>query len=99
MNAPLAFSAIFALGLFGIENKLSLPYGPIGAPGVTKDTLPRLPTSLEAAVERFTAKDSLARKVLGNETVDHVGGTRMQEVEAFRQTVTDWEMSRYMELI
>jgi glutamine synthetase len=99
MNAPLAFAAIFALGHYGIEKKLELPYGPIGAPGVTKESLPKLPTSLETATDRFMAKDSLARVVLGDATVDHIGGTRLAEVDAFKQTVTDWEKSRYMELV
>lgn len=99
MNAPLAFAAIFALGHYGMQNKLKLPYGPIGAPGVTRENLPKLPTSLETATERFMAKDSIARKVLGDATIDHIGGTRLHEVEVFKQTVTDWEMARYMELI
>jgi glutamine synthetase len=99
MNAPLALAAIFALGHYGVQNKLKLPYGPIGSPGVTRDNLPKLATTLEAATERFMAKDSIARKVLGDETIEHFGGTRLHEVDVFKQTVTDWEMKRYMELV
>lgn len=94
----LAFTAVFALGLHGIENKLELPHGPIGAPGVTKDTLPKLATSLEAATERFMASDSIARKLFGDKAVDHIGGTREHEVTVWKQAVTDWELERYLEL-
>jgi glutamine synthetase len=91
MNPHFAFSAIFALGLRGIEKKLSLPYGPIGSPGVTRDTLIKLPTSLESATAAFKREDSLAREVMGDYFVDHFAGTREHELEVFRKAVTDWE--------
>jgi glutamine synthetase len=93
-----AFSAIFRLGLRGIEKKLELPYGPIGAPDVKKEDIPKLPTSLEAATERFMAPGSVARELFGDRMVDHVGGTRAHEVNVWKQAVTNWEMERYMEL-
>ncbi|KAI5450240.1 hypothetical protein NCC49_003257 [Naganishia albida] len=98
MHPMLAFAAIFRLGLRGIEKKFELPYGPIGAPGVTKEDIPKLPTSLEAATERFLAKDSISREVFGDRMVDHIGGTRAHEVQLWKQAVTNWEMERYMEL-
>ena len=98
MHAMLAFSAIFRLGLRGIEKKLELPYGPIGAPGVKKEDIPKLPTSLEAATERFLAKDSVARELFGDKMVDHIGGTRAHEVQQWKQAVTNWELERYLEL-
>ncbi|KAJ9102316.1 hypothetical protein QFC20_005009 [Naganishia adeliensis] len=98
MHPMLAFAAIFRLGLRGIEKKLELPYGPIGAPGVTKEDIPKLPTSLEAATERFLAKDSISRELFGDRMVDHIGGTRAHEVNLWKQAVTNWEMERYMEL-
>lgn len=91
MNPHFAFSAIFALGLRGIANKTKLPYGPIGSPGVTRDTLIKLPTSLESATAQFKREDSLAREVMGDYFVDHFAGTREHELEVFRRAVTDWE--------
>lgn len=91
MNPYYAFSAIFALGLRGIEQKLSLPYGPLQSPGVTRDTLIKLPTSLESATETFKRKDSVAREIMGDYFVDHFAGTREHELEVFRRAVTDWE--------
>ncbi|WWD20609.1 hypothetical protein CI109_105085 [Kwoniella shandongensis] len=99
MNPYYAMSAIFALGLRGIEKKRPLPYGPIGAPGVTRETLKHLPTSLEAATAAFKAKDSIAREVLGDYFVDHYAGTREHELEVHRKAVTDWEVARYFELV
>jgi len=91
MNTHYAMAAIFGLGLRGIANKTPLPYGPIGAPGVTRDTLVKLPTSLESATTQFMRKDSVARKVFGDFFVDHFGGTREHELELNRRAVTDWE--------
>jgi hypothetical protein len=91
MNPHFAFSAIFALGLRGIANKSKLPYGPINSPGVTRETLIKLPTSLESATAQFKRKESLAREVMGDYFVDHFAGTREHELEVFRRAVTDWE--------
>jgi len=91
MNPHFAFSAIFALGLRGIANKSKLPYGPINSPGVTRETLIKLPTSLESATAQFKREGSLAREVMGDYFVDHFAGTREHELEVFRKAVTDWE--------
>lgn len=91
MNPYYAFSAIFALGLRGIEQKIALPYGPLQSPGVTRDTLIKLPISLESATETFKRKESVAREVMGDYFVDHFAGTREHELEVFRRAVTDWE--------
>ncbi|WWC65352.1 uncharacterized protein I303_107970 [Kwoniella dejecticola CBS 10117] len=99
MNPYYALSAIFALGFRGIKNKTTLPYGPLNSPGVTRDTVKHLPTSLEGAVDAFMAKDSTAREVLGDYFVDHYGGTRVHELEVWKKAVTDWEVARYFELV
>jgi glutamine synthetase len=91
MNPHFALSAIFALGLRGIEKRLALTTGPIGSPGVTRASLAKLPTSLEAAVETFKREGSLAREVLGDYFVDHFAGTREHELEVHRRAVTNWE--------
>ncbi|WVQ70556.1 hypothetical protein IAR50_000075 [Cryptococcus sp. DSM 104548] len=99
MNPYYTMATIFALGLRGIEKKRPLPYGPIGSPGVTRETLKHLPTSLESATKAFMAKDSIAREVLGDFFVDHYGGTREHELDLHRKAVTDWEVARYFELV
>jgi glutamine synthetase len=77
--------------LRGIEKKMSLPYGPLGSPGVTRETVKPLPISLEAALVRFKAEGSLAREVLGDFMVDHYTGTREHELEVYRKSVSSWE--------
>ncbi|KAK4687712.1 glutamine synthetase, partial [Tremellales sp. Uapishka_1] len=99
MNPFFALSAIFALGLRGIEKKTPLPYGPIGSKEVTRDILIKLPTSLEKATETFKASTSIAREILGDYFVDHFAGTREHELETHRRAVTSWEVERYLELI
>lgn len=91
MNIYFALSAIYALGLRGIANKTALPYGPIGSLGVTRDTLVKLPISLEAAVLTFKREGSVAREVFGDYLVDHFAGTREHELELHRRAVTTWE--------
>ncbi|KAH9901553.1 glutamine synthetase/guanido kinase [Cubamyces lactineus] len=103
MNPYFALSAIFALGLRGIEKKLSLPGPPVSklTPEDKKSgKVQMLPQSLEAATERMMRPDSVAREdsVFGNDFVDHFGGTRQHEVRLWNEAVTNWEVERYLEL-
>ncbi|TFK63231.1 glutamine synthetase/guanido kinase [Pluteus cervinus] len=101
MNPYFALSAIFALGLRGIEKKLELPGPPIShftPEDRTNGKVQMLPTSLEAATERMMKSNSIAREVLGNDFVDHYGGTRQHEVKLWNEAVTNWEVERYLEL-
>ncbi|KIP12283.1 hypothetical protein PHLGIDRAFT_98208 [Phlebiopsis gigantea 11061_1 CR5-6] len=103
MNPYFAMSAIFALGLRGIEKKLQLPGPPISqlSPEDKKaGKVKMLPTSLESATERMMRPQSIAREesVFGNDFVDHYGGTRKHEVKVWNEAVTNWEVERYLEL-
>lgn len=95
MNPYYALSAIFALGLRGINNKTPVTFGPIGSEGAKHDDLPQLPTSLDMATKVFAAKDSLAREVLGDYFVDHVAGAKEHELDMHRRAVTNWEGKLY----
>ncbi|GAA5998681.1 glutamine synthetase family protein [Rhodotorula paludigena] len=97
MNPHLTFSALLALGLRGIRQRLSLPCAPI-SPRTPPASLARLPRSLEHATERMLRRESVAREVLGDETVEHLGRTRENEWMLFSEAVTDWERRRYFEL-
>lgn len=101
MNPYFALSAIFLLGLRGIEKKLELPGPPISSyTPETMEQVKKLPTSLEAATQRMMRNDSIAREpgMFGNDFVDHFGGTREHEVRLWNQAVTNWELERYIEL-
>ncbi|KAI0273586.1 hypothetical protein BC834DRAFT_966090 [Gloeopeniophorella convolvens] len=101
VNPFFALSAIFGLGIRGIEKKLSLPVAPISHFSVEdKKTgkITMLPQSLEAATRRMVQPGSLARKVFGDDFVDHFGGTREHEIKLWNEAVTTWEVERYLEL-
>ncbi|EPQ31345.1 uncharacterized protein PFL1_00680 [Pseudozyma flocculosa PF-1] len=97
VNAPLAFSALFSLGLYGIQHRLALPFAPMTQCKEADRVL--LPTSLDSATARFEARDSWARKTLGNDFVDHFAATRRHEVALWNRAVTNWELERYLELV
>jgi len=98
MNPYFALSAIFGLGIRGINKKLSLPVPPITQVIPGDEKVKKLATSLEAATGRMMLPESVAREVFGNEFVDHYGGTREHEVDRWNRAVTDWEIARYLEL-
>ncbi|KAN0061267.1 hypothetical protein ACQY0O_006113 [Thecaphora frezii] len=97
VNVPLAFSALFALGLWGIRNKLELPFAPLNQ--LKKEERRFLANDLHEATEAFASKESVARKVLGDEFVDHYAATRRHEVRLWSRAVTNWELERYLELV
>ena len=92
-NPYFVLSAILALGWRGVEKKLSIRVPPLGkgqGVGSEADGGMRLARSLREANDRFTAKGSIAREVLGDEFVDHYGGTREHEIRQWDEAVTDW---------
>lgn len=92
INPYYALSAIFALGMRGVEQKLTLPYGPVGHPDVSPATLPKLATDLGRATEKFGAAGSIAREVLGDDFVEHFKGTREHEWNLWQTAVTNFEV-------
>jgi glutamine synthetase len=97
-NPYLAMAAALASGLHGIEQKLKLRDDPVSGSGYGDVDAPALPRTLEEATERMAAS-SLARELFGPEFVDHFAATRSWEWRQFRRAVTDWELSRYFEII
>ena len=49
-----------------------------------------LPNTLDAAVRRFSAPNSIAREILAGEFVDFFAATREHELRLWREAVTDW---------
>jgi len=50
-----------------------------------------LPQSLETATARMMRQGSVAREVLGDDLVEHFGGTREHEVKLWNSAITNWE--------
>lgn len=82
-----AFSAILGAGLRGIRKKLAIPIPPTS---VRKDRPELLPNSLDAAVQRFSAPNSIAREVFDPEFVSFYAASREHELKVFKEIVTDW---------
>ncbi|KAI0306617.1 glutamine synthetase/guanido kinase [Multifurca ochricompacta] len=101
VNPFFALSAIFGLGIRGIEKKLALPMAPMSHFSLEdKRTgkITMLPQSLEAATEKMLRPGSIAREIFGDDFVDHFGGTREHEIRLWNEAVTNWEVERYLEL-
>ena len=97
-NPYLAIAAALASGLYGIKHKLALSDAPVsGLEGGAENTA-RLPRSLAEATD-LLAQSTLARELLGEQFINHFVETRQWEVRRFNQTVTDWELRRYLELV
>ncbi|MFN8528869.1 MAG: glutamine synthetase family protein [Anaerolineae bacterium] len=96
-NPYLAYAAALASGLDGIANKIEPP--PIFDGNIyAAQSLPRVPYTLEHAVDIFANSD-FTKRVFGAEIVAHYTHFYRTEVEAFHRWVTDWERKRYFEQI
>ena len=99
INPYLGMAAALASGLYGIENGLSLDDTPqTTGNGYQAEGVEILPRTLGEATERL-AQSELAHQLLGDAFVDHFVQTRRWETRQSHETVTDWELKRYFELV
>jgi glutamine synthetase len=96
-NPYLAFAAMVAAGMAGVEEKLDCGAEYIGNAYVDP-ALARLPATLPQATELFS-RSALAKEVFGSDVVDFYVHHARLETEAFNNAVTDWEKGRYFERI
>lgn len=94
VNPYLALAAMLAGGLHGIEQELPLPDELVG--NAYHSDRPRVPHTMAAARQAF-AESELARKILGDDVVDHYVNMADVELAAFDAAVTDWELRRGFE--
>jgi glutamine synthetase len=99
VNPYLAMAASLAGGLSGIERGLTPP-PPVrsNAYALPEELAPRLPRTLDEAIERFNAS-TLAREWFGDLFVDDYVTMRRWELDRYRAAVTEWERERYFEMI
>ena len=97
VNPYLAYSAVIASGLAGIEERIEPPPAYMGDVYSDADAN-LLPGSLEEAVESFAGSE-LARSAFGSDVVEHYALFFSTEANAYRRAVTDWERVRYFERI
>jgi glutamine synthetase len=95
INPYLAYSAVIAAGLYGIENRIK-PTEEFRGNAYAAKNVPRIPYSLGEAMELFR-KSEVVRAVLGEQVMNHYYNMAKVENQAFEAVVTDWERSRYFE--
>lgn len=96
-NPYLAFAAMIAAGVAGVEENLDCGDRYAGNAYVDP-TLARLPSTLHQATD-LLAQSTLAREAFGEDVVDFYTHHARLETEAFNNAVTDWEKARYFERI
>jgi glutamine synthetase len=93
-NPYLAFAAIIAAGLHGIEQGLELP--PALQGNAYESDSRRFPSSMREAIAALE-NGTMARAAFGDQVVDHYLNYARTEQGLFDRFVTDWERKRYFE--
>jgi glutamine synthetase len=96
-NPYLAFGAMMAAGMAGIEEDLDCGKDYHGN-AYTDASLRALPRSLAEAAS-LLEKSKMARRAFGDPVVDFYAHTARLEAQAYNDAVTDWERARYFERI
>ncbi|MBA2359941.1 MAG: glutamine synthetase [Actinobacteria bacterium] len=94
VNPYLAFAAMLAAGLYGIENGLELP-PPLEGNAYESDA-ERFPHSLREAIAALE-EGKIARQALGDEVIDHYLNYARTEQRLFDEVVTCYERERMFE--
>jgi len=98
-NPYIALAAALASGLYGIEHKLEpLPQVKGNAYEQEHPKELTLPATLFEAAGRLKQSEA-AKEMFGEEFVAHYAASREWEEREYRKHVSDWELSRYFEII
>jgi glutamine synthetase len=93
-NPYLAFAALLAAGLDGIENELELP--PAFEGNAYESDVERFPHTLNEAISALE-QGTIARKAFGDDVVDHYLNYARTEQALFDKVVTCYERERFYE--
>jgi glutamine synthetase len=94
VNPYLAFAALVAAGLHGIDEGIELP-PPLGGNAYESDA-ERFPATLREALDALET-GAMARAAFGDEVVDHYLNYGRTEQRLFDEVVTCWERERLYE--
>ncbi|MGZ4462949.1 MAG: glutamine synthetase family protein [Gaiellaceae bacterium] len=94
VNPYLAFAALIASGLHGIEQELELP--PAHEGNAYESGVEKFPSSLREAIDELE-RGTVARRAFGDEVVDHYLNYGRNEQRIFDSVVTCWERERLFE--
>jgi glutamine synthetase len=98
-NPYIILAAVIASGLWGVENKAVL--APMVEGNAYEQDFPddmKLPQTLWDAAQALKSS-TMARDYFGDAFVEHFAATREWEEREYRKHISDWEMSRYFEII
>lgn len=95
LNPYLAYAALIASGLSGVEQELELEPGHVGD-AYTGKRLREIPKTLREATAALK-RSAMLREVLGEEVVEHYVHTAEWEQHEYDRRVTDWELWRGFE--
>ena len=96
VNPYLAFAAIIAAGLHGVENELPLP--PALEGNAYESDAERFPSTLREAIMALEL-GTMARGAFGDQVVDHYLNYARTEQRLFDQAVTCYERERFFERV
>ena len=95
LNPYLAFAALIAAGLAGIDEKLELQK-PFVGDAYQAAKLPEIPKTLREATETLS-KSRMLKAALGEDVVEHYVHTARWEQLEYDRRITDWELHRGFE--
>jgi len=103
-NPYLAFTAILAAGMDGIEHSIEPPAA-IGEniylmseEEKAQQGIKPLPSSLEQTVNALESDQVISSRALGAKTSEYLIQAKREEIAAFNQSVTDWERQQYLDV-
>jgi glutamine synthetase len=94
VNPYLAFAAVLAAGLYGIENQLDLP--PALEGNAYESDAERFPHSLREAIDALE-HGTMSRAAFGDDVIDHYLNYARTEQRLFDEVVTGYERERMFE--
>lgn len=102
-NPYLAFAVMLAAGLDGIDNEAECP-PPVNDLNIyemsdeelTKQGIKQLPGSLEQALKALDG-DDVVKDAMGEDAFNVFSRAKWAEWDAYRTSVTDWEVETYLE--
>lgn len=95
LNPYLAFSALIAAGLAGVEHKLELEK-PYAGDAYQGKALREVPKTLREATD-LMRDSAMLRDAFGDEVIDHYVHTAEWEQFEYDRRITDWELKRGFE--
>ncbi|PIB36568.1 glutamine synthetase [Reichenbachiella sp. 5M10] len=98
VNPYLCMAAGLASGLYGIKNNMKLTTAATTGNAYANKRIKRLPTNLHEATQTMK-RSKIAKDLLGESFVQHYCMTREHEWNQYLNTVSDWELKRYFEII